>query len=299
MFNPTREDHHELLEIHYFTPSAIEKSGPAWPIRLGATIAKPNYHMGPGTSPYYYLVLVLEGEGMFLQGGRNYPLKPGDLFGLFPKVTHEYYTVPNLPLRKVFLTLDGKHALGLMEKVGLSPQHPYEAGRVTKEAVETMERFFEHVSGSGHDHTDLSRLGFLYQLFAALTRGDDTGLERDSPAAEWLEKGKDYLDLHYADGISIEGTARFVGIDRAHFTKEFNKTYGISPMRYLQRLRMDEAIALLASTDYKLAEIAYSVGFGDLPTFSKAFKKHTGKTPSHYRLLLHEASHSGSSYSEH
>lgn len=57
-----REDHHEYLEIYFFTPSEFEKSGAAWPIRLGHNIAKPNYHIGPRTSPYYYLLFVLEGQ---------------------------------------------------------------------------------------------------------------------------------------------------------------------------------------------------------------------------------------------
>ncbi|RIX59602.1 AraC family transcriptional regulator [Paenibacillus nanensis] len=283
MFNNMREDHHELLEIHYFTPSAFEKTGPAWPIRLGATMAKPNYHMGPVSSPYYYLILVLEGEGTFLQGGRAFPLKPGDLYGLFPKVTHEYYTVPEAPLRKVFLTLDGKHAHSLMEKAGLSPHCPHQEGGATEEAVEAMKQFFDLMTEGERPHADLSRLSCMYRLFDALSA---SGKAHPAPAvrtAAWLEKGKDYLDIHYADGITVEGTARYVGVDRAHFTKEFHKKYGMSPMNYLQQLRMNEAIALLKDTDYKLAEIAHSVGFIDLPTFSKAFRKYTGLAPSRFR----------------
>jgi AraC-type DNA-binding domain-containing proteins len=286
MFNNMREDHHELLEIHYFTPTAFEKIGPVWPIRLGATMAKPNYHMGPVSSPYYYLLMVLEGEGTFLQGGRTFQLKPGDLFGLFPKVTHEYYTVPEAPLRKVFLTLDGKHAHSLMEKVGLSPHTPYVENGVTKEAIEAVERFFFLMSEAERPPSDLSRLNCMYQLFEALSISSKGIPAPPDRTTAWLEKGKEYMDIHYAYGITIEGTARYIGIDRAHFTKQFHKHYGLSPMNYLQRLRMNAAIALLKDTDYKLADIAHSVGYIDLPTFSKAFRKHTGLAPSRFRGSL-------------
>ncbi|UUZ81018.1 AraC family ligand binding domain-containing protein [Paenibacillus sp. P26] len=103
-----REDHHEFLEIYFFTPTEYEKSGAAWPIRLGYNIAKPNYHIGPRTSPYYYLLFVLEGQGTFLQGNQTYPLRKNDMFCLFPQVTHEYVTPPQDPLRKVFFAFDGR-----------------------------------------------------------------------------------------------------------------------------------------------------------------------------------------------
>jgi AraC-like DNA-binding protein len=282
LFENMKEDHHEQLEIHYFTPSAFEKAGAAWPIRLGANIAKPNYHIGPRITPYYYLIMVLEGEGTFIQGGQTYTLRKNDLYCLFPQVTHEYYTTENALLRKVFFAFDGKLALPLLERIGLGPYRPHLEGGVTDEVLAILESFFRLVTDKASSHSDLSRLAIFLQLFDALSTNKITRGTL-SQSVSWLQKAKDYLEIHYADGITIESVADYVGIDRTHFSKQFNKAFGLSPMKYVQKLRMNEAILLLKQTEYKLAEIAQSVGYPDLFSFSKAFKKHIGQSPAAYR----------------
>ena len=51
----------------------------------------------------------------------------------------------------------------------------------------------------------------------------------------------------------------------------------------LQKIRVDEACVLLASTDRKITDIALSCGFGDMKFFYGTFKKLTGMTPGEYR----------------
>ncbi|ALS29630.1 AraC family transcriptional regulator [Paenibacillus sp. 32O-W] len=281
MFNNMKEDHHELLEIHYFTPSAFERAGAAWPIRLGANIAKPNYHIGPRITPYYYLLFVVEGEGTFIQGNRTYRLRPNDLFCLFPQVTHEYYTTPRKLLKKVFFAFDGKLALQLLERIGLGPYHSHIENALTEDTLELIEQFFKLVETDAH--SDLARLSMFYRILDSVTAATYASGARAEEPRNWLQKGKDYLEIHYADGISIEGVADYVGVERTYFTKQFTRTYGMPPLKYLQSLKMNEAKLLMEQTDYRLAEIAQSVGYPDLPSFSKAFKKYTGVTPAVWR----------------
>ncbi|MBP1976765.1 helix-turn-helix transcriptional regulator [Cohnella thailandensis] len=279
-----REEHNEYLEIYFFTPTEFEKSGAAWPIRLGSNIAKPNYHIGPRISPYYYLLFVLDGEGTFIQGNRTYPLRKNDIFCLFPQVTHEYFTVPDAPLRKAFFAFDGKQALGLLERVGLKPHSPHAAGALTEEAIARMREFFDLATHSDRANTDLARLSAFYRVFDALARRPGIiGAADPGPSADWLQKGLEYLEIHYAGGISIERAAEFVGVERTHFTKTFRKAYGMPPMKYVQQLKMTEAKLLLDQTNYTLSEIALSVGYPDLFSFSKAFKKQEGLSPTQYR----------------
>jgi AraC-like DNA-binding protein len=280
-----REEHHEYLEIHFFNPTPFEKAGPAWPIRLGANVAKPHYRIGPRITPYYYLLMVLDGEGTFIQNGRTYPLRANDLFCLFPQVTHEYYTREDAPLRKAFFAFDGRQALHLLERVGLFPHAPHAANALTPEALGKMEEFFEQVRNPGLTNTDLARLSVFYRIFDLLSvQGKQAG-HSGGQSASWLQKAVEYLEIHYAGGMTIERVAEEVGVDRTHLSKTFRKAYGISPMQYVQRLKMNEARLLLVQTSYKLAEIALSVGYPDLFSFSKAFKKHTGMSPSEYRML--------------
>ncbi|WP_219834073.1 AraC family transcriptional regulator [Paenibacillus sp. R14(2021)] len=286
MVGHLREDHHEFLEIHYFTPSSFEKAGAAWPIRLGRNIAKPNYHIGPRTSPYYYLIFVQDGHGTFIQNGRTYPLRPNDMFCLFPQVTHEYFTDAEKPLRKIFFAFDGKLALQLLERIGLRPQNPHAPSSLTPEILALMEQFIEvlhHGEPSERESSDLTRLAYILRVFDALSACRAAEMLETAPPSSWLQKGTEYMEIHYADGISIGQVAEYAGVDRTHFTKQFRKAYGVTPIQFLQQLRMNEARLLLAQTSYKIAEIAQSVGYPDLFTFSKAFKKLVGLSPNAYR----------------
>lgn len=145
-----------------------------------------------------------------------------------------------------------------------------------------MEQFFSLVSNKEKPPSDLSRLAIFHQLFDTLS---ESKILHGTPASagSWLQKAKDYLEIHYADGITIESVAEYVGIDRTHFSKAFNKAFGLSPMKFVQQLRMNEATLLMKQTDYRLAEIAQSVGYPDLFSFSKAFKKQLGVSPNTYR----------------
>lgn len=278
-----REDHHEYLEIYYFTPSEFEKAGNVWPIRIGHNIAKSNYHIGPRTTPYYYLIFVLDGQGTFVQNNQTFSLGKGDMFCLFPQVTHEYVTVANNPLRKIFVAFDGKQSLQLLERIGLSPHSPHLSSADTEQAISLMWNFIRAVSEGERQATDLSRLIHLYQVFDSLSGVNRPASNHENRALSWLQMGLSYMQIHYAEGITVQRVSEHVGVERTHFTKQFGQTYGVTPMQYLQSLKMNEAKLLLEQTAYTLSEIANSVGYPDLFSFSKAFKKHIGMPPTVYR----------------
>ncbi|NGZ77909.1 AraC family transcriptional regulator [Saccharibacillus alkalitolerans] len=277
-----KEDHHEYLRVHFFTPSEYEKSGPAWPIRIGSNLAKPGYRIGPRTTAYYYLLLVLEGRGTFAQNGRTYPLAAGGMYCLFPQVMHEYWTDPDEPLRKIFLAFDGRMSLELLRRIGLTPARPHVASARAEEAAAGMRSFLNRAAAEGPDLSDLDRLAEFYRIFASLERAalPESG---EPDGISWLQRGLEYMEIHYAEGITVEDVARHAGVGRTYFSKKFHERYGHTPVRHMQRLKLDEARMLLEQTNYSLSEIAHSVGYPDLFSFSKAFKKHTGLPPRQYR----------------
>lgn len=280
-----KEDHHEFLDIIFFTPSDFEKASGAWPIRIGQNIAKPNYHIGPRTSPYYYLLFILEGAGTFYQDGQVYSLRPRDIFSLFPHVTHEYVTDPDTPLRKIFMAFDGELAPQLLSRVGLTPESPHRTGVLTSEMANGMRSFMEEARPTAEQERDLGRLMRFLGIFDCMTKYSPPGTLPAGEGTPWLQKGKEYMDIHFAGGITVEGVSTYAGVDRTHFTKQFRKSYGLSPMQYIQRLKMNQARRLLNETTLSLTEIAHTVGYPDLFSFSKAFKRMVGLSPKRYRKL--------------
>ncbi|MNW28452.1 AraC-like ligand binding domain protein [compost metagenome] len=240
-----KEDHHEFLDIIFFTPSDFEKASGAWPIRIGRNIAKSNYHIGPRTSPYYYLLFILDGAGTFYQDGQVYPLRPRDIFCLFPHVTHEYETDPAAPLRKIFMAFDGELAPQLLSRVGLTPESPHRTGVLTSEMANGMRSFMEEARPPAEQEHDLGRLMRFLGIFDCMTKYSPPGILPAGEGTPWLQKGKEYMDIHFAGGITVEGVSAHAGVDRTHFTKQFRKSYGLSPMQYIQRLKMNQARLLL------------------------------------------------------
>lgn len=278
-----REDIHEFLEIYHFTPSEFEKVSPAWPIRLGYNEAKPNYHIGPRTTPYYYLLFIVDGEGSFIHNQQTYPLQRHDMFCLLPHVTHEYYSTSEHPLRKIFMAFDGPMAYQLLERIGLTSHTPHVPNVLTPTIISSMFEFKNAIRRANGKPNDLTRLACFLHVFDTLsTHSHHVEIAKDNHES-WLQKGREYIDIHYADGINVERVSSYIGVGRTTFTKQFTKCYGITPIQYIQSLKMNEGKKLLEQSTYSLSEIAASLGYPDLFSFSKAFKKKEGISPSRFR----------------
>ena len=98
-----------------------------------------------------------------------------------------------------------------------------------------------------------------------------------------LLRARDRMDRGYADALDVEALAGSVHLSRAHFIRSFKETFGETPHRYLQRRRLERAMALLRETDRPVTEICVAVGFASLGTFSRTFRDIVGVSPSAYR----------------
>jgi AraC family transcriptional regulator len=80
--------------------------------------------------------------------------------------------------------------------------------------------------------------------------------------------------------------ANVAGLSAFHFSRAFKESFGLPPHRYLTSRRMDRAKELLSQADISVTEIGLELGFSNTSSFSAAFHKHTGTTPSWPVLLL-------------
>ena len=104
-----------------------------------------------------------------------------------------------------------------------------------------------------------------------------------APPARHLLKAKELVDVRYREPIGVDDMAGAAGLSRAHFSREFSKTFGESPRAYLLTRRMERAAALLRTTDHSVAHICLSVGLQSIGSFTTSFKRTYGVTPTAYR----------------
>jgi AraC-like DNA-binding protein len=98
-----------------------------------------------------------------------------------------------------------------------------------------------------------------------------------------LLRARDAMDRTYAEPLDIPTLARIAHVSEAHFIRTFKETFGETPHRYLQRRRLERAMALLRETERPVTEICLDVGFASLGSFSRTFTHVIGMSPSAYR----------------
>lgn len=111
------------------------------------------------------------------------------------------------------------------------------------------------------------------------------------PPARHLLRAKDLADARYAEPLEVEDLAKAAGLSKAHFSREFRRTFGESPYVYLLTRRLERAAELLRNTDYSVAEVCLEVGLQGVGSFTTSFKRMYGMTPTAYRAAFPPASH--------
>lgn len=97
-------------------------------------------------------------------------------------------------------------------------------------------------------------------------------------------RARDAIDRDFAKPLDIPALARIAVVSEAHFIRTFHRVFGETPHRYLQRRRIERAMALLRDSDLSVTDVCFRVGFGSLGTFSRTFRDLIGQSPSAYRL---------------
>jgi AraC-like DNA-binding protein len=103
------------------------------------------------------------------------------------------------------------------------------------------------------------------------------------PPARHLLRAKDLADARYFEPLDVDELARAAGLSRAHFSREFRRAFGETPHAYLVTRRLERAAALLRSTDRSVADVCLSVGLRSVGSFTTAFTRTFGLSPTAYR----------------
>ena len=104
---------------------------------------------------------------------------------------------------------------------------------------------------------------------------------------QWQQqKLMQYIAEHLAEDVSLSSLAELVHLSPYHFSRVFKQSFDTTPHRYLTSQRIERAKSLLAARKLSVTEIALNVGFSETSSFTSAFRKVTGETPTDYRRRL-------------
>jgi len=102
-----------------------------------------------------------------------------------------------------------------------------------------------------------------------------------------------YVAGHYREPLRLDQLAEMAGLNRTTFCRIHKAATGHTPMEHLAKIRTERACEMLTTTDLPVSELAYSVGFTDMSTFFRTFRRYCGTSPEAYRREARDESSTG------
>lgn len=250
------------------------------------------------------LNLIYSGWVNYLLGGHKVRFEVGTLGLFWAAIPHQIidyardteYFVATIPL-SWFLQCE------LPEKLSI----PLMRGEVVSDTSGNRSAFdfamfgqWQHdLEAGGNDTKDIVMLEIearLRRLAGILPAPSDTKTKahRQSLQAGGLNKVEQMACIvaqRYTESLSVTEISKEVGLHPNYAMNLFKKAFGTTLIDYLTHHRVSHAQRLLATTDDKIVEIAFSSGFNSVSRFNEAFRRSCGCTPREYRAE-HEISES-------
>ncbi len=222
--------------------------------------------------PFHGFVFNLEGIKEYtFESGSVLTLSENEILYL-PK--HSTYTVRSNKLGGCFaINFDCKNPFPFKEFL-FSPKHPENYLKCFQKSALEWEKkqigYYERSSERFYRLISMMKQEFSSKYFP------DSKKTLISPAI-------DYIAENYAkETITIPHMAELCGISEPYLRKIFKNTYGVSPLQYIRKLRLNRAKELIDLGEFSIHEAAETAGFSDDSYFSREFKKEFGKSPSNY-----------------
>jgi len=226
-------------------------------------------HLNMGR-PDHGLPLILSGEALYADAnGRQQSAAEGDVIYI-PK-SKRYEVEFFGEMRSILVNFL------LSDNMGRELMLGDDIFRVKSEASDSVKGLFERIAGAYRGAGGLIELkAMIYQLM-----GDLFG-DRAEQSGDVIEQCVAYIDSHYAEIEGVAELAAMCGYGETAFRKRFREQMGMSPVHYINAVKIERACRMLRSSDMTVSGVCEFLGFYDVAYFHKVFKKYTGTTPGEY-----------------
>lgn len=216
-----------------------------------------------------------------------FQIRPGDLMLIPQGAEHHIKQDKGVAMHLITVHFHAQvfEGINLLDLMGFPPHAPFHKDAPYEDASRRLAREFA-VKAPGWrasmaadiQHVLLHLVRHLGKRFHAPGAGQAKAeLPRLLPALE-------HIDRNLASpALAVGDLARKVFLSEVQFRKLFRRVTGMSPVRFVQRRRIESACRMLRGSEMSVEEIAESCGFADVPFFSRVFKHWTKTTPARYR----------------
>ena len=124
------------------------------------------------------------------------------------------------------------------------------------------------------------------EVLQTLLRAAHDGHPNGTTEPVTIHHARHFIAKHLTEALTVKNVAKHVGLCPQHFRKRFKQATNLTPGRYLTQRRVEHAKTLLLNPEQKVIALALDAGFQSVPTFYRAFRHHTGQSPTEYRHRL-------------
>ncbi len=212
--------------------------------------------------------------------GEAVTIVPGDVVAIFPSLPHSYDDVSeDAAGLTLILTPDAIPEYNQIFRT-MRPSAPLLSARDVPQELHFIIQRLEVISGEPESPL---RLPYLHVFFAHLFMTIPLQSVDKSMMSTMTSQVLHYVAGHFTEPLSLESTARALGISRIHLSHIFSQQLKINFRQYINSLRVDMACTLLRNPENTISQVAWQCGYGNLRTFHRAFLAQMGLPPNQFR----------------
>lgn len=229
----------------------------------------------------YWLMYIVDGKGKVNYKEEVRTITTGDIICLDLSKPHGICISDNSYLDYFCIGFDGD---GFKDIYKIIFDQNYIIHPVNQQNIHQIFMNIFKLKQSDTKHFDIKVLSLMFQIFSEIVNdeAEDTSNEQN-PDALMVNKVKKFIKENMDENISIDDMAKEAGYSKYQFIRIFQKLTGITPGKYLNKIRIEKAQQYLIETILPLDIIAQKVGFNSLSAFITSYKNYTGHTPGFLR----------------
>lgn len=230
-----------------------------------------NHNMEPQRKfhSFYY---ILEGEAMLCPGDKKIHVHPNEIVYIPAGYTYHSYGIRS-PFCWIMFSFTGDIKPGLFS-----------------DKIHDESNYFKNIFEKINSKWSRKPYGYMLQIksliYSCLSDilSKNRQMKYSEAKRELIMKADKYIEANFTNpDFSVNSLIDYTGTSDTYFRETFKELHGMSPVKYINNLKIEKAKAYLKTTDISVNDIALSLGFLNVHYFSNVFKQIVGESPLKYR----------------
>lgn len=262
---------------------------PDYGLRVESHQHESDFATGMHSHKYPSLIYVISGQGKCIIDEIEYELNPNTAILLHKGQKHQLIDKPKKAM-VVFVVYFSDH-IAKMDKNLIKPLAGKKIVKVSAQHARRIRTLLRQMLYEQNNHPEHYKLA-LQQSFIHIIINLSRAAAFEKRQASKLTSQKssdrvktvlDYIRNHYYEQSSLSDVAKAANLSQRQFSNLCKKITGRSYIQFLNSLRVKKAEELIKKTNISVSAIAFEIGFEELSTFYRAFRKYQKCSPSEYR----------------